>query len=85
VSLCRIDASHLRRLADGTRRRDISSRATASHTTALHWYPNTYASKLIYELGQSDVSVLTNPLANVIVQGRYDEASREWKSFVRPE
>jgi len=60
-------------LVDETRRRGIGSRATASHATALHSYPNTYASKLIYELSQSDVSVVTNPLANAIVQGRYDD------------
>lgn len=60
-------------LVDETSRRDIGSRATASHATALHSYPNAYASKLIYELAQSDVSVVTNPLANAIVQGRYDD------------
>ncbi|ERG97172.1 amidohydrolase family protein [Haloquadratum walsbyi] len=60
-------------LVDEVTRRDIGSRATASHVTALHSYPNTYASKLIHELNQSDVSVVTNPLANAIIQGRYDD------------
>jgi len=60
-------------LADETSRRGISSRATASHATALHSYPNTYASKLIYEIAQSGMKVVTNPLANAIVQGRYDD------------
>nr|WP_284438474.1 amidohydrolase family protein [Halomicroarcula laminariae] len=60
-------------LVDETRRRGISSQATASHATALHSYPNTYASKLIYEIGQSDLSVVTNPLANATLQGRYDD------------
>ena len=60
-------------LADETSRLGIGSRATASHATALHSYPNTYASKLIYEIAQSGMNVVTNPLANAIVQGRYDE------------
>ena len=60
-------------LADETSRRGIGSRATASHATALHSYPNTYASKLIYEIAQSGMNVVTNPLANAIVQGRYDD------------
>ena len=60
-------------LVDETTRRGIGSRATASHATALHSYTNSYASKLIYELSQSNVSVVTNPLANAIVQGRYDD------------
>ena len=71
-------------LVDETTRRGISGRATASHATALHSYPNTYASKLIYELGQSDVSVVTNPLANAIVQGRYDDYPKR-RGFTRVE
>lgn len=63
-------------LADETYRRGIGSRATASHATALHSYPNTYASKLIYEIDRSGMNVVTNPLANAVVQGRYDDYPR---------
>jgi cytosine deaminase len=63
-------------LVDETSKRGISSRATASHVTALHSYPNTYASKLVGMLAEADVDVVTNPLANSIVQGRYDDFPR---------
>lgn len=59
-----------------TTRRDISDRVTASHVTAMHSYPNTYARKLIDMLARSDASVVTNPMANAIVQGRYDDYPR---------
>lgn len=63
-------------LADEAIRRGIGSRTTASHATAMHSYSNTYASKLIYMLAQSEMNVVTNPLANAIVQGRYDDYPR---------
>lgn len=59
-----------------TTRRNISDRVTASHVTAMHSYPNTYARKLIDMLARSDASVVTNPMANAVVQGRYDDYPR---------
>ena len=63
-------------LADEAHRRGIGDRATASHATALHSYPNAYANKLVHTLARTDVNVVTNPLANAIVQGRYDDYPR---------
>jgi len=56
--------------------RDIGDRTTASHTTAMHSYPNAYADKLISLLAESGVSVITNPPDNAVLQGRYDDYPR---------
>ncbi len=56
--------------------REIGERTVASHVTALHSYPNAYADKVVTLLAKSDVSVITNPLANSVIQGRYDDYPR---------
>jgi len=48
----------------------------ASHATALHSYPNSYAEKVISLLAESDVSVITNPPDNSVLQGSYDDYPR---------
>jgi cytosine deaminase len=53
--------------------RGIGDRTTASHVTAMHSYPNAYADKLARSLAESGVSVITNPLSNSVLQGRYDD------------
>lgn len=63
-------------LASEAFHRDIGQRTTASHTTALHSYPNAYADKVISLLAKSGVSVLTNPPDNSVLQGRYDDYPR---------
>ena len=63
-------------LASETLERGIGDRTTASHVTALHSYPNAYADKLIRLLAESGVSVITNPLSNAVLQGRYDDYPR---------
>lgn len=63
-------------LASEAHRHDIGERTTASHTTAMHSYPNAYADKLILLLAKSDVSVITNPPDNSVLQGRYDDYPR---------
>ena len=63
-------------LADQALQHGIGEDVTASHTTALHSYPNAYADKLIHMLAESGVSVITNPLANAALQGRYDDYPR---------
>lgn len=54
----------------------IGDRVTASHTTAMHSYPNPYADKLCRLLAESGVSVVTNPMSNCVLQGRYDDYPR---------
>jgi len=48
----------------------------AGHCTALHSYPNPYAAKVIDLVAASGVQVVTNPLDNAVLQGRYDSYPR---------
>jgi len=45
---------------------------SASHATAMHSYNNAYTSKLFRLLSISDVSIISNPLVNINLQGRFD-------------
>ncbi|WP_380676741.1 cytosine deaminase [Salinigranum sp. GCM10025319] len=63
-------------LASEALKRGLGDRVTASHTTAMHSYPNAYADKLISLLAESGVSVVTNPPDNSVLQGRYDDYPR---------
>jgi cytosine deaminase len=63
-------------LASEALKRDMGARTTASHTTAMHSYPNAYADKLVSLLAESGVSVVTNPPDNSVLQGRYDDYPR---------
>ncbi|WP_129116015.1 cytosine deaminase [Halegenticoccus tardaugens] len=63
-------------LASEAIKRGIGDRVTASHTTAMHSYPNSYAAKVISLLAESEVSVVTNPPDNSVLQGRYDDYPR---------
>jgi cytosine deaminase len=63
-------------LAVNAAERDIGAQTTASHATAMHSYPNAYADKLIRLLADSGLSVVTNPLANSVLQGQYDDYPR---------
>jgi len=60
-------------LASETLKRGLGSRVTASHTTALHSYSNAYADKLVRLMGEAGLNVVTNPMANAVLQGRYDD------------
>jgi len=51
-------------------------RVLAGHCTAMHSYPNPHAAKVIELVAQSGVMVVTNPLDNVVLQGRYDSYPR---------
>ncbi|HCZ05826.1 MAG TPA: cytosine deaminase [Thermotogae bacterium] len=59
-------------LAAKTLRENYQGRVTASHTTAMHSYNNAYAFKLIGLLKRAEVNVITNPLDNIALQGRFD-------------
>jgi cytosine deaminase len=63
-------------LASETLKREFSGPATASHSTALHSYPNAYANKLISYLAEAGVNVITNPLDNSVLQGAHDDYPR---------
>jgi cytosine deaminase len=55
-----------------TLRRGMSGRVTASHTTAMHSYNNAYAARLIANIARAGLHMVTNPLDNAALQGRFD-------------
>lgn len=63
-------------LASETSKRGLGDRVTASHATALHSYSNAYADKLIRMIAESGMNVVTNPMSNAVLQGRYDDYPR---------
>lgn len=56
--------------------RGFDNPVTASHLTAMHSYPNTYADKLRELIARNDISVITNPTTNAELQGRRDDYPR---------
>jgi cytosine/creatinine deaminase len=59
-------------MAAETIKRGMSGRVTASHTTAMHSYNNAYAGRLITNIARAGLHMLTNPLDNSVLQGRFD-------------
>ncbi|MGH7918650.1 MAG: cytosine deaminase [Candidatus Dormibacteraceae bacterium] len=59
-------------MAAETIKRRMAGRVTASHTTAMHSYNNAYAGRLITNVARSGMHVITNPLDNSALQGRFD-------------
>ena len=55
-----------------TIRRGMSGRVTASHTTAMHSYNSAYAYRLISNIARAGLHMVTNPLDNAVLQGRFD-------------
>ena len=55
-----------------TLRLGLEGRVTASHTTAMHSYNNAYAYRLINNLRRAGLHMITNPLDNSVLQGRFD-------------
>jgi cytosine deaminase len=55
-----------------TIRRRMSGRVTASHTTAMHSYNAAYAYRLINNVARAGLHMVTNPLDNAVLQGRFD-------------
>jgi cytosine deaminase len=52
--------------------RGMGARTSASHVTALHSYNNAYAAKVINLIRDSGMSVVSNPVSNLVLQGRFD-------------
>jgi cytosine deaminase len=59
-------------MAAETIRRGMTGRVTASHTTAMHSYNNAYAYRLISNIARAGLHMVTNPLDNAVLQGRFD-------------
>lgn len=63
---------HIETLAYETQRLGLQGRVTGSHLTSMHSMDNYYVSKLIPLMAESEVSVVSNPLINLTIQGRHD-------------
>ena len=59
-------------MAAETIKRDMSGRVTASHTTAMGSYNAAYAYRLINNIKRAGLHMVTNPLDNSVLQGRFD-------------
>jgi cytosine deaminase len=59
-------------MAAETIRLGLQGRVTASHTTAMHSYNNAYAYRLINNVKRAGLHMVTNPLDNSTLQGRFD-------------
>ncbi|MGX6607225.1 cytosine deaminase [Micromonosporaceae bacterium Da 78-11] len=59
-------------MAAETIRRGMGGRVTASHTTAMHSYNEAYAARLIANIARAGLHMVTNPLDNAVLQGRFD-------------
>ncbi len=63
---------HIETLACETARLGLHGRVAGSHLTSMHSMDNYYVSKLLPLMAEADVSVIANPLINIVIQGRHD-------------
>jgi cytosine deaminase len=63
---------HIETLACETARLGLQGRVAGSHLTSMHSMDNYYVSKLLPLMAEADVSVIANPLINIVIQGRHD-------------
>ncbi|KQZ33344.1 cytosine deaminase [Mesorhizobium sp. Root552] len=63
---------HIEQLAYETQRLGLHGRAAGSHLTSMHSMDNYYVSKLLPLIAEADLSVIPNPLINIMLQGRHD-------------
>ena len=63
---------HIEQLAYETQRLGLQGRVAGSHLTSMHSMDNYYVSKLLPLIAEADVSVIPNPLINIMLQGRHD-------------
>ncbi|MDQ6900754.1 MAG: cytosine deaminase [Candidatus Dormibacteraeota bacterium] len=59
-------------MAAETIRLGMAGRVTASHTTAMHSYNQAYAHRVVNNVARSGMHMVTNPLDNSVLQGRFD-------------
>jgi cytosine deaminase len=63
---------HVEQLAYETQRLGLQGRVAGSHLTSMHSMDNYYVSKLLPLIAEADLSVIPNPLINIMLQGRHD-------------
>jgi cytosine deaminase len=59
-------------LAEKTVKEGYQGRVTAGHTCALAAYPDDYAREVIRKVKLADINMITNPVTNLVIQGRGD-------------
>jgi cytosine deaminase len=59
-------------VAARTIRDGMGGRVVAGHTTAMGSYDDAYAFKLLQILKRAGVTIVANPLDNIVLQGRFD-------------
>ena len=55
-----------------TMRDGLQGRVCASHTTAMGTYNDAYMFKLLQIMKRAGVTIVVNPLTNIVLQGRFD-------------
>ncbi|MDE0113749.1 MAG: amidohydrolase family protein [Albidovulum sp.] len=63
---------HIEQLAFETNRLGLNGRVAGSHLTSMHSMDNYYVSKLLPLIAEAEVSAISNPLINIVIQGRHD-------------
>lgn len=53
-------------------RTGLRDKVTVSHTTAMHSYNHSYASKVLALCKRARINFIANPLSNIALQGRFD-------------
>jgi cytosine deaminase len=63
---------HVETLAAQTIRFGLEGKVAGSHLTSMHSMDNYYVSKLIPLMAEAQMNVISNPLINIMLQGRHD-------------
>jgi cytosine deaminase len=63
---------HVETLAFEANRLGLHGRVAGSHLTSMHSMDNYYVSKLLPLMAEAQLSVVSNPLINITLQGRHD-------------
>ena len=66
------NSRHIEQLAFEAINLGLEGRVTGSHLTSMHSMDNYYVSKLLPLIAKAEVSVISNPLINIVIQGRHD-------------
>jgi cytosine deaminase len=63
---------HIATLTYETKRLGLEGRVTGSHLCSMHSMDNFYAARLIGQMAEARMCAVANPLANMVLQGRFD-------------
>ena len=66
------NSRHIEQLAFETQKLGLEGRVTGSHLTSMHSMDNYYVSKILPLIAEAEISVISNPLINLTIQGRHD-------------